>query len=90
MRQPETRDYDAIVIGSGISGGWAAKELTERGLRTLVLEAGRSSVPCRDYAEHKPVGDAVPRARRSSHVESRQAMQRRSVSCDEWSHRFVG
>ena len=33
--------YDAIVIGSGISGGWAAKELTEKGLRTLVLERGR-------------------------------------------------
>ena len=30
--------YDAIVIGSGISGGWAAKELTEKGLKTLVLE----------------------------------------------------
>ena len=33
-----TLDYDAIVVGSGISGGWAAKELTEKGLRTLVLE----------------------------------------------------
>ncbi len=33
--------YDAIVIGSGISGGWAAKELCERGLKTLVLERGR-------------------------------------------------
>ena len=32
--------YDAIVIGSGISGGWAAKELCEAGLRTLVLSAG--------------------------------------------------
>ncbi len=34
--------YDAIVIGSGISGGWAAKELCDRGLETLVLERGRS------------------------------------------------
>ncbi len=33
--------YDAIVIGSGISGGWAAKELTEKGLRVLMLERGR-------------------------------------------------
>lgn len=36
--------YDAIVIGSGISGGWAAKELCELGLKTLVLERDRVSV----------------------------------------------
>ena len=35
------RQYDAIVIGSGITGGWAAKELCEKGLKTLVLERGR-------------------------------------------------
>ena len=37
----QNHTYDAIVIGSGISGGWAAKELCERGLKTLVLERGR-------------------------------------------------
>lgn len=37
----DENSYDAIVIGSGISGGWAAKELTEKGLRTLVLDRGR-------------------------------------------------
>jgi choline dehydrogenase-like flavoprotein len=41
--------YDAIVIGSGISGGWAAKELTEKGLRTLVLERGRDVKHVEDY-----------------------------------------
>jgi len=41
--------YDAIVIGSGISGGWAAKELTEKGLRTLVLERGRPVEHIKDY-----------------------------------------
>ena len=35
------RTYDAIVIGSGVSGGWAAKELTEKGLRVLMLERGK-------------------------------------------------
>jgi len=37
----ETNSFDAIVVGSGMSGGWAAKELTEKGLKTLVLERGR-------------------------------------------------
>src|SRR2546429_6451087 len=42
-----TNTYDAIVVGSGITGGWAAKELTEKGLNTLVLEEiGRAS--CRE------------------------------------------
>jgi choline dehydrogenase-like flavoprotein len=41
--------YDAIVIGSGISGGWAAKELTEKGLRTIMLERGRNFEHIKDY-----------------------------------------
>jgi len=41
--------YDAIVIGSGISGGWAAKELCDRGLKTLVLERGRDVQHIKDY-----------------------------------------
>ncbi|WP_266203015.1 GMC oxidoreductase [Pontibacter kalidii] len=45
----KARTYDAIVIGSGISGGWAAKELTEKGLKTLVLERGRDVKHNRDY-----------------------------------------
>jgi choline dehydrogenase-like flavoprotein len=41
--------YDAIVVGTGISGGWAAKELTEKGLKTLVLERGRAVKHVVDY-----------------------------------------
>ncbi len=48
--------YDAIVIGSGISGGWAAKELTGKGLRTLVLERGRDVKHVTDY----PTGVSNP------------------------------
>ena len=47
--------YDAIVVGSGISGGWAAKELTEKGLEVLLLERGRPVEHGADYiTEHKP------------------------------------
>lgn len=45
----QDRTFDAIVIGSGISGGWAAKELCERGLKTLVLERGRPVKHREDY-----------------------------------------
>jgi choline dehydrogenase-like flavoprotein len=52
--QPQRESYDAIVVGSGISGGWAAKELCEKGLKTLVLERGRP-VEHGDYpTEHTP------------------------------------
>ena len=51
---PTKTYYDAIVVGSGITGGWAAKELTEKGLDTLVLEAGRPVTPEKDYVEHVP------------------------------------
>lgn len=41
IERTNTNTFDAIVIGSGISGSWAAKELCEKGLKTLVLERGR-------------------------------------------------
>ena len=41
--------YDAIVIGSGISGGWAAKELTQKGLKTIMFDRGRNIEHIKDY-----------------------------------------
>ncbi|MGH7612553.1 MAG: GMC oxidoreductase [Gemmatimonadales bacterium] len=45
----QSQSYDAIVVGSGISGGWAAKELTEKGLRVLLLERGKNVEHIKDY-----------------------------------------
>lgn len=45
-----SNQFDAIVVGSGMSGGWAAKELTEKGFKTLVLERGRDVRHITDYA----------------------------------------
>ncbi|MBW2274422.1 MAG: NAD(P)-binding protein, partial [Deltaproteobacteria bacterium] len=48
------RRVDAIVVGSGITGGWAAKELTERGLTVLMIERGSNIEHIRDYTrEHR-------------------------------------
>ena len=85
----DENDFDAIVVGSGMTGGWAAKELTELGLRTLVLEAGRSITPQRDYSEHKAAFQMRFRGlgdRRT--VEARQQVQRRSVTFGELSQAF--
>jgi len=46
---PDKNKFDAIVIGSGMSGGWSAKELCERGLKTLLLERGRDVKHLKDY-----------------------------------------
>ena len=42
-------DFDAVIVGSGMTGGWAAKELCEAGLKTLLIERGRSITPGKDY-----------------------------------------
>ena len=89
MARGQSAHFDAIVVGSGITGGWAAKELTERGLTTLVLEAGRSIEPGRDYTEHiqawqqpfRGYGDTATMARE-------QPIQKNCYACDEWGSKF--
>ena len=83
------RHFDAVVVGSGMTGGWAAKELTELGLRTLVLEAGRPIDPEKDSREHVPPWQMPFRGMGDRRwVEAHQPIQRRSVEFDEWSHRY--
>lgn len=66
LKAKQENTYDAIVVGSGISGGWAAKELTEKGLKTLVLERGRQVEHIKDYPTHStppwelPYNNRVP------------------------------
>ena len=79
--------YDAIVIGSGISGGWAVKELTEKGMQTLVLEAGQTIVPERDYVEHVPVWDVKFRGMRDRKYEEVYQPVQRHIG-DEWNSKF--
>src|SRR5439155_14827830 len=53
QQDPLQQPYDAIVVGSGATGGWAAKQLAEAGLRVALLEAGRAISP-KEFTEHMP------------------------------------
>ncbi|MFU8812709.1 MAG: GMC oxidoreductase [Balneolaceae bacterium] len=64
LKAKQANTYDAIVVGTGISGGWSAKELTERGLNTLVLERGRNVEHLKDYPTMYKDPWELPRADR--------------------------
>jgi len=87
VKKPES--YDALIIGSGMTGGWAAKELTEKGLKVLVLEAGRPIVPEQDYVEHVPVYEMKFRGLgdRKEQLKT-QPIQRMCYACEEWGQKF--
>src|SRR5262249_34035635 len=52
-QDPLTVTYDAVVVGSGATGGWAAKKLSEAGLRVAIVEAGRN-ISADEFTEHMP------------------------------------
>ncbi len=65
----EQNTYDAIVVGSGISGGWAAKELCEKGLKVLMLERGRNIEHVKDYVNaNKETWEFPHRGRRTQQM----------------------
>jgi glucoside 3-dehydrogenase (cytochrome c) catalytic subunit len=84
MQQRDPESFDAIVVGSGISGGWAAKELTERGLRVLLLERGRNIVHGKDYtAARKAPWDYPHRGRRTRELVEGYPVLSRDYPLDE-------
>jgi len=81
--------HDVLIVGSGASGGWVAKEVAERGLSVLMLEAGPPRIPTRDFTEHvwpyqlkfRGFGD-------QKRLLETQPVQRLCYACDEYSHQF--
>jgi choline dehydrogenase-like flavoprotein len=91
MAKPNEQ-FDAIVVGSGISGGWAAKELCENGLKTLVLERGRMVKHIEDYpTANKDPWDMEFKGRRTVAQQERQVKQNRTgyTTHDSAAHWFV-
>ncbi len=79
-----TNEYDAIVVGSGISGGWAAKELTENGLTVLLLERGKNVEHVKDYVNaFKGPWEYPHRGRRTRAMEEAYPVLRRDYPLNE-------
>src|SRR6476646_11808238 len=89
MPLPRRQIHEALVIGSGASGGWVAKELTERGLTVVMLEAGPPRVPARDFTEHIwPYQLKFRGFGNQQRLLETQPVQRLCYACDEYSHQF--
>ena len=91
MQTSKRKVYDAIVVGSGATGGWAAKVLTEKGLTVLVLEAGRQLDEKKDFREHHFPYDLKYRGLvGGAKYAPRQPIQSRCYAANEYgSHLFV-
>ena len=77
-------NYDAIVVGSGISGGWAAKELTEKGLTVLLLERGKNIEHAKDYVNaHKGPWEYPHRGNRTYAMEEAYPVLSRDYPLNE-------
>lgn len=84
-----TRVYDAVVVGSGASGGWVAKELTEKGMSVIMLEAGPPRIPERDFSEHVwPYGLRFRGFGDQKKLLREQPVQRLCYACSEYSSHF--
>jgi choline dehydrogenase-like flavoprotein len=91
MQRANRKVYDAIVVGSGATGGWAAKVLTEKGLTVLVLEAGKQLDPDKDFREHTWPYELKYRGMASGATFApRQPIQSRCYASNEYGrHLFV-
>jgi glucoside 3-dehydrogenase (cytochrome c) catalytic subunit len=83
----QTNRFDAIVIGSGASGGWAAKRLSEAGIKVALLEAGRPQTGA-EFTEHVPAYDLKYRDQASEWMRRTRPRQRDCYACREWNYKW--
>src|SRR5437763_5895474 len=85
-QDPLQQTYDAIVVGSGATGGWAAKRLSEAGLKVALLEAGRA-VTAREFTEHMPAYKLKYR-NHSPEVLRTRPIQKQCYACMEYNYEW--
>src|SRR6185295_15819452 len=83
----QTTPFDVIVVGSGASGGWAAKRLSEAGIKVALLEAGKPQGDA-DFNEHVPGYDLTYRDRASDWIRRTRPVQRDCYACREWNYKW--
>ena len=83
----QTTRFDVIVVGSGASGGWAAKRLSEAGIKVALLEAGKPQGSA-DFTEHVPAYDLPYRDRASELIRRTRPRQRDCYACREWNYKW--
>jgi choline dehydrogenase-like flavoprotein len=83
----QTTRFDVIVVGSGASGGWAAKRLSEAGIKVALLEAGKPQGGA-DFREHVPAYDLTYRDRASELIRRTRPKQRDCYACREWNYKW--
>src|ERR1700756_5386067 len=85
-QDPLQQTYDVIVVGSGATGGWAAKRLSEAGLKVALLEAGRAVTP-REFTEHMPLFQLKYRGH-SPEMKRTRPVQTQCYACMEYNYEW--
>jgi len=83
---PLAQTYDAVVVGSGATGGWAAKRLAESGLKVALLEAGRAVSP-KEFTEHVP-GYKLKYREHSPEIVRTRPVQKQCYACMEYNYEW--
>ena len=86
VEDPLAQTYDAVVVGSGATGGWAAKQLSQAGLKVALLEAGRAVTP-NEFTEHMPVYKLKYRDH-SPEVARTRPIQKQCYACMEYNYEW--
>jgi choline dehydrogenase-like flavoprotein len=85
MQEMAGRTFDVIVVGSGASGGWAAKRLAEAGVKVGLLDAGRALTEA-DYKEHQPAFELKYRNSAPEIIRRTRPVQKDCYACTEWNY----